>query len=79
MGTFRKMDQKYSMNSLKEQLQLMKEHGEIYNNDTIDVLTHCLSGAMNEAALWIAENSNRQQSINKVMKTLEILLAGYRQ
>ncbi|MED3645530.1 hypothetical protein P4475_01595 [Halalkalibacterium halodurans] len=74
--TFRMMDQKYSMNSLREQLQLMQEHGQLLPV-SIDALTHCLSGAMNEAALWLAENP--QKPVTELMTTLEILLEGFRQ
>lgn len=74
---FRKMDQKYSMSSLKEQLQLMQEH-EWIKGASVDALTHCLSGAMNEAALWMAEHPERQYAIDEVMETLELFLAGYR-
>ncbi|UFT98427.1 TetR/AcrR family transcriptional regulator [Radiobacillus kanasensis] len=75
-NTFRRMDQKYSMTSLKEQLQLMHNHGLI-STSSIDSLTFCLSGAMNEAVLWITESPNRRQLINEVMETMESLLAGF--
>lgn len=75
--TFREMDQKYSMNSLGEQLQLMKEQN-IIDTVSIEALTHCLSGAMNESALWIAENPDRGQCIHEVMITLETFLKGYK-
>lgn len=74
---FRKMDQKYSMSSLREQMQLMQEHGLI-KSASVETLTHCLSGAMNEAVLWIAEHPERQHSIDEVMDTLELFLAGFR-
>ncbi|WP_026703175.1 TetR/AcrR family transcriptional regulator [Salibacterium aidingense] len=76
--TFRKMDQEYAMNSLKEHLQLLLEEGIISPVSSIDALTHCLSGAMNEAALWIAESSNRPKTIQESMDTLQTLLNGYR-
>ncbi|MUK90314.1 TetR family transcriptional regulator [Ornithinibacillus sp. L9] len=77
--TFRRMDQKYSMSSLKEHLHLMLEHGVIVINHTsIDALTHSLSGAMNEAALWIAENPDHQQSSREVMYTIESFLTGFK-
>lgn len=73
--TFRKMDQKYSMSLLKAQLQLMQEH-KLIKSVSPDSLTHCLSGAMNEAVLWIAEHPDQQQAINEVMETLESFLEG---
>jgi AcrR family transcriptional regulator len=73
--TFRMMDQKYSMNSLKELFTAMQEQ-KLINVSSIDALTHTLSGAMNEAVLWIAENKDREHSIDEVIKVLTVLMRG---
>jgi AcrR family transcriptional regulator len=75
--TFRLMDQKYSMNSLRELLTGMQDQQLIHVN-SIDALTHTLSGAMNEAVLWIAENNDREESIDEVMTVLMALMHGVR-
>ncbi|MGP4040114.1 TetR/AcrR family transcriptional regulator [Gracilibacillus sp. D59] len=74
---FRKMDEKYSMNSLKEQLQLMQEKG-LLKPISIEAMTHCLSGAMNEAVLWIADRRDHKEVIDEAMVVLEHLLEGLR-
>lgn len=76
--TFRKMDQEYSMNLLANQIELMQKQF-ILKKAPVQALTHCLSGAMNEAALWIAEHKNRKQAIKEVMVSLEGLLIGFKQ
>lgn len=75
--TFRKMDEKYSMNSLREQLQLMQEQNLIKPN-SVEAITHCLSGAMNEAVLWIADHLDQKEKIEEVMIVLQHLLEGLR-
>ncbi|MFD1413006.1 TetR/AcrR family transcriptional regulator [Oceanobacillus jeddahense] len=75
---FRKMDEKYSMNSLREQLQHMQEQHFI-KPVSIEALTHCLSGAMNEAILWIANHLDQKKSvIEETMIVLHYLLEGVR-
>lgn len=44
----------------------------------VDALTHLLSGAMNEAALWIARASNQHAALDAAVLTLERLLDGLR-
>lgn len=77
LDTFRMMDRKYSMNSLRELLTAMQEQ-KLIQVTSIDALTHTLSGAMNEAVLWIAENNERNESIEEVMKVLKALMLGVR-
>lgn len=75
--TFRKMDEKYSMNSLREQLQLMLEQ-DIIKPISLDALTHFLSGAMNEAVLWISGHSDQKGSMEEAIIVLQHLLEGLR-
>ncbi len=75
--TFRKMDEKYSMNSLREQLQLMQERDLIKPN-SVEAITHCLSGAMNEAVLWISDHLDQKEKIEEVMVVLQHLLESLR-
>lgn len=76
--TFRQMDEKYSMNSLKEQLHSMKEQN-IIKPISLEAMTHCLSGAMNEAVLWIANQYDQKQNIiEEAMVVIKHLLEGLR-
>lgn len=75
--TFRKMDEKYSMNSLKEQLQFMQER-ELIKPISVEAITHCLSGAMNEAVLWISDHSDQKDVMEEVMIVLKHLLESFR-
>ncbi|MED3553120.1 TetR/AcrR family transcriptional regulator [Cytobacillus praedii] len=75
--TFRKMDEKYSMNSLREQLQFMQER-ELIKHISVEAMTHCLSGAMNEAVLWISDHSDQKDVIEEVMIVLKHMLESFR-
>ncbi|TCJ03939.1 TetR/AcrR family transcriptional regulator [Cytobacillus praedii] len=75
--TFRKMDEKYSMNSLREQLQFMQER-ELIKPISVEAMTHCLSGAMNEAVLWISDHSDQKDVIEEVMIVLKHMLVSFR-
>lgn len=39
-------------------------------------MTHCFLGAMNEVALWIAENSDGENSLEEASETITNLLEG---
>lgn len=75
--TFRKMDEKYSMNSLKEQLQHMQEQNLI-KPISVEAMTHCLSGSMNEAVLWIANHLDQKNALEEAMIVLRLFLEGLR-
>ena len=74
---WRKMDEQNSMRLLREQLQFMQQQGEL-RQVAIDALTHMLSGAMNEAALWIAQSAEEQQAYEESMIVISLLLEGLR-
>lgn len=76
--TFRMLDEQNSMKSLKEQLTMMQASDLIKPAVSIDALTHCLSGAINEAALWIAENPDAETAMNEAEEALLVLLEGFR-
>lgn len=74
---WREMDARHSMRLLRELLGEMVGQGLIQTK-SVDALTHLLSGAMNEAALWIAAAENPQQALVEAGDTLERLLNGLR-
>lgn len=45
---------------------------------SVDALAHLLSGAMDEAAVWIAQSTDSKKSLKEAQGTLETLLASLR-
>ncbi|MFC4402414.1 TetR/AcrR family transcriptional regulator [Gracilibacillus xinjiangensis] len=75
--TWRSMDEQGSMQLLYEQLQLMQQQG-YFESVSIDALTHILSGALNEATLWIAHRPNVAESVEETMKIISLLLERFK-
>ncbi|MBD1383035.1 TetR/AcrR family transcriptional regulator [Metabacillus arenae] len=75
--TWRTMDQQNSMRLLKDQLEVMAQHGCL-RPISINTLVHLLSGAMNEAALWIAPKPNQKQSLEEISEVLSLFMEGFR-
>lgn len=74
---WRRMDEQNSMRLLRAQLQFMQQQGEL-RQVAVDALTHMLSGAMNEAALWIAQAAQEEQAYEESMSVISMLLEGLR-
>ncbi|WP_166238506.1 TetR/AcrR family transcriptional regulator [Paenibacillus turpanensis] len=72
---WRSLDEQHSMRHLREQLQAMQEQG-VLKAVPLDALTHFLSGALNESALWIAENP-KDRSIEETMSVISHCLGGF--
>ncbi|WP_409340649.1 TetR/AcrR family transcriptional regulator [Paenibacillus sp. MBLB4367] len=75
--TWRMMDENNAMRLLRGQLQIMEGQGCL-KPVSIDAMTHCLSGALNEAALWIAQMPDYQQSLEETMTVVSDMLKGFR-
>ncbi|QRG66530.1 TetR/AcrR family transcriptional regulator [Brevibacillus choshinensis] len=75
--TWRRMDEQHSMRLLHDQLQEMQEQGYL-KPVSITCLTHLLSGAMNEAVLWISQLPESQQALDEVTESLALMLEGFR-
>ncbi|RIX49373.1 TetR/AcrR family transcriptional regulator [Paenibacillus nanensis] len=73
---WRRMDEENSMRHLREQLQLMQQQGYL-KPVPIDAMTHFLSGALNESALWIAQSSDDNQSLEDTMIVISQFLKGF--
>jgi hypothetical protein len=71
------MDSQYSLRSLKQVLAAMASEGLIVP-EPIDALAHLLSGAMNEAALWIARAPDPEGALAEATASLETLLGALR-
>ncbi|WP_020007718.1 TetR/AcrR family transcriptional regulator [Salinicoccus albus] len=74
-NTFREMDGRYSMDALREQLEMMQEKN-LLAPVSADALTHCLSGAMNEAVLWISDREKQEDILDETMTVISSLLHG---
>lgn len=75
---WRELDSQNSMRSLREGLAELIEAGQIAKLP-LDALTHLLSGAMNETALWIAQSDDPQTSLSEGKQALTHLLNALRQ
>ncbi|MDX2137898.1 MAG: TetR/AcrR family transcriptional regulator [Chloroflexota bacterium] len=75
--TWRQIDTENSMKSLRWQLGEMVQAG-IIQPPSVEALTHLLSGAMNEAALWIVRAPQPEQALEDAMATLEGLMSALR-
>lgn len=74
---WRRVDAVHGLNELKIGLTELMKAGLI-KLQPLDALTHLLAGAMNEAALWIAQSPNPPQALEEAMATLETLLQALR-
>jgi AcrR family transcriptional regulator len=68
--TWRKIDSQNSMRLLRESVQELADK-KIIQTPSAEAFTHLLSGAMNEAALWVARSANPKQTLTEAIKTLE--------
>ncbi|MOA46345.1 hypothetical protein D3C78_1688440 [compost metagenome] len=71
------MDEHNSMRLLRGQLQIMEEQGCL-KQGSIEAMTHCLSGALNESALWIAQMPDYEQALAETTIIITNMLNGFR-
>jgi AcrR family transcriptional regulator len=77
---WRLLDEQQSMKLLHGQLEMMQQQGYL-KGVRLDAATHLLSGAMNEAALWLAQISDAAdaaEAMEDCLQTLRMLLDGLR-
>ncbi|MFS0868673.1 TetR/AcrR family transcriptional regulator [Paenibacillus xylanilyticus] len=74
--TWRQLDEKNSMRHLRDQLRLMQDQGFL-KPVPLEALTHFISGALNESALWIAQNQN-EGSFEETMSVISLFLKGFK-
>lgn len=74
---WRKMDAENAMRLLEEGISELAKM-QLIQVASIPAATHLLSGAMNEAVLWIVHSDQPQQAIDETMAVLEKLLTGLR-
>ena len=73
--TWRRIDAEQGGKLLEEILVTLTEQGKI-KRLPIDALTRLLSGAMNEAALWIAQADDPQRALAEAVTAFEVLLTS---
>jgi AcrR family transcriptional regulator len=74
---WRKQDAENSMSLLRAALEELSKAGRI-RSQPVEALTHLLSGAMNEAALWIAQSDQPEQALSEALTALDSLLNALR-
>lgn len=74
---WRQMDAENAMRLLEAGIHELAE-SHIIEVASVPAATHLLSGAMNEAVLWIARSSEPLQALDETIAVLEQLLAGLR-
>lgn len=74
---WRDMDRNHSMRLLRAQLETMQKQGYLQKT-SLDVLTHFISGGLNETALWLANESMPPDALNETTKFLNVFLEGFK-
>ncbi|MDF2671212.1 MAG: TetR family transcriptional regulator [Paenibacillus sp.] len=77
---WRRLDEQQSMPLLHGQLELMQQQG-YFKHIRLAAATHLLSGALNEAALWLAQiqdAADAAEAMEDCLQTLRLLLDGIR-
>lgn len=76
-GTWRELDASSSMRHLEDVLVRLMDEGTLETRP-VRPLVHLLSGAMNEAALWLARSDDRERDLAAVMAALTRMLEALR-
>lgn len=73
--TWRELDAAHSQRLLTSAMEELSESGQLAPVSPA-AATHLLSGAMNEAALWIARSPTKDQALAQALDALDLLLDG---
>jgi AcrR family transcriptional regulator len=76
-GAWRELDATTSMQLLEEVLSYLVDEAVI-TGQPVEPLVHLLSGAMNEAALWLARSADRERDLAATIAALRGLLDSLR-
>lgn len=74
---WRQLDAEYGTRLLREILEVLQHQG-IIKPQSLEAQVHLLTGAMNEASLWIAQSAQPAQALAQAQAALESLLNGLR-
>lgn len=76
-SAWRELDARTSMRQLEDVLALLVREGELADQP-LEPLVHLLSGAMNEAALWLARSADRERALAETTAALNRMLEALR-
>ncbi len=76
-GTWRELDATTSMQNLGDILTRLVDDGVIVDQP-VTPLAHLLSGAMNEAAIWLAGSADRDRDLDDTVAALVRMLDSLR-
>ncbi len=74
---WRQADAEGAFPALREVLEQLQSEGAL-TGLSIDALAYLLSGAMNEAALWIAQSDQPDKALDSAVTALDALIDGLR-
>jgi AcrR family transcriptional regulator len=72
-NAWRELDQTHSMSLLRASLEHLRSQSQL-REVPLEATVHLLSGAMNEAALWIAQAPQPDAALEEASRTLDVLL-----
>lgn len=75
---WREMDNNHSMRLLRGQLGIMQDQG-CMRSISLDVMTHFISGGLNELALWLANEASESNALEEISRLLHIFFDGFKQ
>lgn len=74
---FRRFDKENSMKLLQNQIEQLQDKDILQQNSSI-VMTHTLSGAINELSIWVSEQNDKKKAIEKSMVVIEGIILGFK-
>ncbi|MCR8643783.1 TetR/AcrR family transcriptional regulator [Paenibacillus sp. N1-5-1-14] len=74
---WRTMDANHSMRLLRGQFEIMQQGGFV-KHASLDALTHFVSGALNEIALWLANGTVDENALEDTMHVISLGLEGFK-
>ncbi|MGS0908413.1 TetR/AcrR family transcriptional regulator [Staphylococcus arlettae] len=74
---FRRFDKENSMKLLQNQIEQLQDKDILQQNSSI-VMTHALSGAINELSIWGSEQNDKKKAIEKSMVVIEGIILGFK-
>lgn len=74
---FRRFDKENSMKLLQNQIEQLQDNDILQHNSSI-VMTHALSGAINELSIWVSEQNDKKKAIEKSMVVIEGIILGFK-
>lgn len=71
------IDDNYSESYLYDHLKNMSDAGEL-NNRSVEALTSILSGAMNEAVMWVGKSDNKEIAMTEAFDIIKQIILAFK-